>query len=157
MPYLNFFESDVKESTASAGVMMKSFGISGQDAMDLITTGFQKGGDYSGELIDTLREYSPQFAAMGMSADQMLGILIAGAKAGAWNMDKVGDSMKEFNIRAQDGSKTTTEGFAAIGLNAEQMGAAIAEGGEKRETGFRCDSDRSGRDEGPSSTKTQPA
>lgn len=132
----NVFEADVKESTAAAGVMMKSFGINGQDALDLITTGFQKGGDYSGELIDTLREYSPQFATMGMSAEQMLGILISGAKAGAWNMDKVGDSMKEFNIRAQDGSKTTAEGFAAIGLNAEQMGAAIATGGEKGQQAF---------------------
>lgn len=116
--------------------MMKNFSIDGQTAMDLITVGFQKGGDYSGELLDTLREYSPQFATMGMSADQMMGILIAGAQAGAWNLDKVGDAVKEFNIRAQDGSTLTAEGFAAIGLNANQMAQAISAGGEKGQQAF---------------------
>ncbi|MBC2722344.1 phage tail tape measure protein [Desulfosporosinus sp.] len=136
MTIADVFDQDIKEVTAAAGVAMKAFGIDGQEALDLITVGFQKGGDYSGELIDTLREYSPQFAAMGISAEQMMGILISGAQAGAWNLDKVGDSMKEFNIRAQDGSKTTAEGFTAIGLSAEEMGTAIAEGGEKGQQAF---------------------
>lgn len=136
MTLADVFGVDVQESTAAARVMVENFGISGQDALDLITVGFQQGGDFSGELLDTLREYSPQFATMGMSADQMLGILISGAQAGAWNLDKVGDAVKEFNIRAQDGSKTTAEGFAAIGLNAEQMGQAIAQGGEKGQQAF---------------------
>ena len=130
------FEADITDSTKAAGTMMKNFGIDGQAALDLITVGFQKGGDYSGELLDTLNEYSPQFAGMGMSADQMMGILIAGAQAGAFNMDKVGDSVKEFNIRAQDGSKTTAEGFAAIGLSADEMGAAIAKGGDDAQQAF---------------------
>ncbi|MFZ5645818.1 MAG: phage tail tape measure protein [Bacillota bacterium] len=130
------FEQDVKEVTASAGVMMKNFSISGQEALDLITVGFQKGGDFSGELLDTLREYSPQFKSLGLSADQAMAMLISGAQAGAWNLDKVGDAMKEFNIRAQDGSKTTAEGFAAIGLNAQEMGAAIAKGGEDAQKAF---------------------
>lgn len=136
MTIADLFEGDVQLSTYAAGVMMKNFGIDGQTAMDLITVGFQRGGDYSGELLDTLREYSPQFATMGMSADQMMGILIAGAETGAWNMDKVGDAVKEFNIRAKDGSKTTAEGFAAIGLNANDMGQAIAQGGEKGQKAF---------------------
>jgi len=130
------FEADVTDTTKAAGTMMKNFGIDGQAAMDLITVGFQKGGDYSGELLDTLNEYSPQFASMGMSADQMMGILIAGAQAGAFNLDKVGDSVKEFNIRAQDGSKTTAQGFAAIGLDAGKMGSAIAAGGDQAQQAF---------------------
>lgn len=130
------FEEDVTAVTASAGVAMKNFGISGQEALDLITVGFQKGGNFSGELLDSFREYAPQFAAMGISAEQAMGMLIAGAEAGAFNLDKVGDSMKEFNIRAQDGSKLTVEGFTAIGLNADKMGAAIAAGGEEAQNAF---------------------
>ena len=136
MTISDLFEGDVRESTAAAGVMMKNFGIDGQTAMDLMTVGFQRGGDYSGELLDTLREYSPQFATLGLNAEQMMGILVAGAQAGAWNLDKVGDAVKEFNIRAQDGSKTTADGFAAIGLSADQMGQAIAQGGEKGQQAF---------------------
>jgi len=136
MTIADIFGADVADSTKVAGTMMKNFGISSQEALDLITVGFQKGGDFSGELLDTLNEYSPQFSTMGTSAHQMLGILISGAQAGAFNLDKVGDAVKEFNIRAQDGSKTTAEGFQAIGLNAEHMGAAIAQGGEKGQQAF---------------------
>ena len=130
------FSQDVNEVTAAAGVMMKNFGISGQEALDIITVGFQQGGDFSGELLDTLREYAPQFKSLGLSADQAMAMLIKGAEAGAWNLDKVGDAMKEFNLRAQDGSTTTAEGFAAIGLNAQEMGVAIAAGGEEAEKAF---------------------
>lgn len=130
------FGVDINESTRTASVLMNNFGITSNKAMDLMTVGFQKGGDFSGELLDTLREYGPQFASMGFKADEMLNILIKGADAGAWNLDKVGDSVKEFNLRAQDGSKTTAEGFAAIGLNAAEMGQAIASGGESAQMAF---------------------
>jgi len=136
MTIADVFGAEVSDSTKTAGTMMKNFGISAQDSLDLITVGFQKGGDYSGELLDTLNEYAPQFASLGISADQAMGILIAGAGAGAFSLDKVGDSMKEFNLRAQDGSDATAEGFAAIGLNADKMGASIAKGGEDAQKAF---------------------
>lgn len=132
------FGADVTESVRTASVMMKNFGIDGNTAFDLMTVGFQKGGDFSGELLDTLREYSPQFASMGISAEDAMGILIAGANAGAFNLDKVGDALKEFNIRAQDGSKTTAEGFAAIGLDATTMSNAIAAGGDVASNAFQA-------------------
>jgi phage-related minor tail protein len=132
------FGAEINETTRAASVLMKNFGIDGSKAMDLMTLGFQQGGNYSDELLDTLREYSPQFAKMGHSAEDMLGILLAGTDAGAWNLDKVGDAVKEFNIRAKDGSKLTAEGFAAIGLSAADMGSAIAEGGEKGQAAFQA-------------------
>jgi phage-related minor tail protein len=136
MTIADVFDQDVKEVAAAAGVAMKNFGIDGQQALDIITYGFQHGGDYSGELLDTIREYSPQFASLGLSADQAMAMLIKGAEAGSWNLDKVGDSMKEFNIRAQDGSKATSEGFAMIGMDAQEMGAAIAAGGDQAQKAF---------------------
>ena len=71
--------------------------------------GFQNNLDYSGEFLDTLNEYGPQFKAAGYSADEMFNILVAGADAGAWNLDKVGDAAKEFGIRIKDGSTTTED------------------------------------------------
>lgn len=130
------FEADVNESTRAASALVKNFGIDGTQALDMITVAYQKGGDYSGELLDTITEYAPQFDNMGISAEAMFDILLTGAKNGAWNMDKVGDAVKEFHIRAQDGSKGTKEGFEAIGLDAEEMGAKIAVGGEEGEKAF---------------------
>lgn len=136
--FADTFGEDIPASTAAANVMMKNFGLSSTEAFDLMTAGMQKGGNYSGELLDTMREYSPQFAAMGMSADEMMNVLISGAEAGAFNMDKVGDAVKEFNLRAADGSESTAEAYKAIGLNATEMGAAIAGGGEKAQGAYQA-------------------
>ncbi|PAD39819.1 phage tail tape measure protein [Terribacillus sp. 7520-G] len=129
---------DIQESARSAGTMMKNFGIDGKTSMDLIVKAFQSGGDFSNELLDTINEYSPQFASMGYDAERMFDIFITGAQNGAFNLDKVGDAVKEFNIRAQDGSQTTADGFAAIGMNATDMGAKIAAGGEEGEKAFQA-------------------
>lgn len=132
------FGAEINESTRTASVMMKNFGIEASEAMDLMTVGFQKGGNFSDELLDTMREYSPQFSAMGMSAQDMLGILIKGAEAGAWNLDKVGDAVKEFTIRSKDGSDTTAEALKALGFNAEEMSAKFAAGGEDASSAFQA-------------------
>lgn len=132
------FGVGVEESVRTASVMMKNFGISGSEAMDLMTVGFQKGGDMAGDLLDTLHEYAPQFSKMGIDAKTALNILISGAQEGAFNMDKMGDALKEFSIRAVDGSETTAEGFEMIGLNAEEMASQIAQGGESAEKAFQA-------------------
>jgi len=88
-------------------------------------------------LIDSLNEYAPQFKAMGFSAEEFTNVLIDGAKNGAFSIDKVGDAMKEFNIRSKDGSKTSAEGFKLLGLNAEEMTSKFAQGGETAQTAFQ--------------------
>lgn len=132
----DLFEYDINESTRTGKALMDNFGVSGAQAMDYITRGAQLGGDYSQELLDVISEYSGDFASAGMDIDGMFNILLQGAEAGALSLDKVGDSVKEFNIRAKDGSDGTAEAFDAIGLNAEKMGTAIANGGEKGEQAF---------------------
>ena len=131
------FEYDVAESTRAAKAMVDNFGISGEYAMELIATGAQNGLDYSGELIDSISEYSVQFAKVGLDADDMFQIFQQGAENGAWNLDKVGDAVKEFSIRAIDGSTTTAEGFAAIGFNAEEMAYRFTQGGDIAKQAFQ--------------------
>jgi len=138
MTIADVFEQDVSVVTASAGVVMKNFGISGQDALDILTVGFQKGGDFSGELLDTMREYAPQFAAMGFTADQAMATLIAGAEQGAFNLDKIGDAAKESFLRLKDGSTGSQEAFKTLGLDTNKMAADIAGGGEKANAAFQA-------------------
>lgn len=131
------FEYDITESTRAAKAMVDNFGISGEYAMELIATGAQNGLDYSGELIDSISEYSVQFAKVGLDADDMFQIFQQGAENGAWNLDKVGDAVKEFSIRAIDGSESTAEGFAAIGLDAQQMACEFTQGGDVAKQAFQ--------------------
>ena len=131
------FEYDVSESVRAANALMDNFGVSGEDAMNLIATGAQNGLDFSGELLDTISEYSVQFAKVGIDADQMFQIMQAGADSGAWNLDKVGDAIKEMSIRVVDGSDTTAAGFEALGMDADVMAQRFAAGGETAQQAFR--------------------
>lgn len=130
------FEYDVAESTRAAEAIRKNFSSSAEEAFSLIAAGAQNGLDYSGELIDTINEYSSQFAKLGFDADGMFNILQAGADGTAWNLDKVGDAIKEFSIRAIDGSDSTVEAFASLGYNAENIMATFAAGGEGANKAF---------------------
>ncbi len=131
------FGYEVSESARAAKAMMTNFGVSGEEAMGLIAAGAQNGLDYSGELIDSINEYSVQFAKLGFSADDMFNIFQEGADSGAWNLDKVGDAVKEFSIRSIDGSKGTTEAFEALGLDAKKMMKTFAAGGEDASIAFQ--------------------
>ena len=130
------FKYDVAESTRAAEAIRKNFGSSAEEAFSLIAAGAQNGLDYSGELIDTINEYSSQFAKLGFDADGMFNILQAGADGTAWNLDKVGDAIKEFSIRAIDGSDSTVEAFTSLGYNAENIMATFAAGGEGANKAF---------------------
>ena len=130
------FGYDIPESTRAAKAMMDNFGISGEEAMNMIAAGAQNGLDYSGELLDSISEYSVQFEKMGLDADDMFNIFEKGAESGAFNLDKVGDAVKEMSIRVIDGSDTTAEGFALLGLNADEMATKFAAGGDSAKEAF---------------------
>lgn len=128
------FDYDVPESVRSAKALMDNFGIDGEAAFELIASGAQDNLDFSGELLDSISEYSVQFAKLGYSAEDMFAIFSRGSQNGAFNLDKVGDAFKELSVRVIDGSDTTKEAFEAIGLNANEMTAAFAAGGDAAKT-----------------------
>nr|DAH52977.1 MAG TPA: minor tail protein [Caudoviricetes sp.] len=130
------FAMETNETTRAATALMKNFGITAEEAYGIIAVGAQNGANKNGDLLDTLNEYSVHYKALGLDADQFIQSLIAGADAGSFSIDKIGDAVKEFTIRSKDGSKTSAEAFAAIGLSAETMTAAFAAGGDAAEAAF---------------------
>lgn len=130
------FGAEINETTRTASVLMKNFGINGTKALDLITTGFQKGGNFSDELLDTLREYAPQFKGMGYDAEEFTAILIAGAESGAFGLDKIGDAAKEAFLRIGDGSKGSRDALGDLGLDFKQIEKDINSGGKSAKTSF---------------------
>lgn len=130
------FGYDIPESTRAAKAMVDNFGVTGEEAMNLIASGAQNGLDYSGELLDSISEYSVQFDKMGLGAEDMFAIFEKGAESGAFNLDKVGDAVKEMSIRVVDGSETTKQGFELLGLNADEMAQKFAAGGETAKEAF---------------------
>lgn len=134
--YRDVFGEDIAESIKATDTMMKQFGITSDQAYNLLAQGAQQGLDKSGELLDSANEYAPQFAAMGFSAAEMFDMFSTGLESGAFNLDKVGDAVKEFNIRATDGSKSTIEAFEALDMNAGEMMKTIGSGGPEAKEAF---------------------
>ncbi|MBC2370146.1 hypothetical protein HBP99_16065 [Listeria booriae] len=115
------FDADVNEVTRGGGMLMKSFGLSSEEAFDLMAVGAQKGLNFSDEMFDNISEYAPLFKQAGFSADEMFNVLIAGTKDGAYNLDYVNDLVKEFGIRLQDGSKSTSEAMGSMSKETQKM------------------------------------
>lgn len=130
------FGYEIPESTRAAKAMMDQFGISGEEAMNLIVAGTQNGLDYSGEFLDGISEYSVQFSKMGFSADEMFKIFEKGAETGAFNLDKIGDAVKENAIRVIDYSDTTADAYSQLGLNLDEMSSKFAAGGDSAREAF---------------------
>lgn len=122
------FDSDVNEVTRAGNNLMVNFGISSEEAFDMMAKGAQNGLNFSNEMFDNLAEYAPLWADMGYSAEEMFGILEAGAENGVYNLDYLNDVMKEFQILATDGSKATTDAVSALGPEVEKVWEAFSNG-----------------------------
>ena len=124
------FEYEVNESFRAAKMMMDQFGLSGEEAYNLIAQGAQGGLDKNGDLLDSINEYSVHFEQLGFSAEDMFNILKSGSESGTFSVDKLGDAMKEFGIRTKDGSDTSAAAFEALGYDADEMFTIFSKGGE---------------------------
>lgn len=116
---------DVSESMRAVNSLMDKFGITSDEAFNLIVQGTQKGLNQNDDLLDTINEYSVQFKNAGYSADDMFNMLANGVESGTWSVDKLGDAVKEFNIRASDGtvSDAILENAEAFGMSERQAKA----------------------------------
>lgn len=97
------FDMDLSETIRGVNSLTKNMGITSKQAFDLMAKGAQNGLDKSGELGDNIAEYGQLWAQAGFSAEEMFTILQNGLDAGAYNLDKVNDFVKEFAISLSDG------------------------------------------------------
>ena len=118
-------------------MMMKQFGVTSDEAFNLIAQGAQNGLDKNGNLLDSINEYSVHFKQLGFDAEDMFNMFSNGAKAGVFDVDKLGDAVKEFGIRCKDGSNTTIEAFESLGFNADELQQKFAQGGESAQDAFQ--------------------
>lgn len=127
------FGYDVNESIRTAKALADNFGISIEEAYNLMAQGAQKGLDKNGDMLDTLNEYAVHYSQLGYTVEDFFGSLENGAASGAFSIDKIGDTMKEFGIRVKDTSTSTQEAFKLLGYTGDSiadMQAKFAAGGE---------------------------
>ena len=98
------FGMDENETLRGAQQLMKQFGISSEEAFDLMATGAQNGLNKTDELGDNISEYSGKFKQAGYSADEYFQLMQNGLDGGAYNLDKVNDAINEVTNRIADGT-----------------------------------------------------
>lgn len=126
----NAFGQDIGGVTNAVAQLMRTGLVkSADEAFDVLTKGFQSGANKADDLLDTVNEYSVQFQKLGLDGKTALGLISQMVKAGARDSDVAADAIKEFSIRAVDGSQTTAAGFKALGLNAQDMAEKFGKGG----------------------------
>lgn len=114
------FNADFKETLISANALAKQFGISADEAIQLIQDGFIAGGDANGEFLNTLKEYPAYFKEAGISASHFVAIVAETNKVGIFS-DKGVDAIKEGNLRLREMTTATAAALDRIGISSTQV------------------------------------
>ncbi len=92
------------------------------ESLDFLTTSFQQlPSNLREPLAEAVREYGVFLTDLGFDTEETFGLLVDAAQRGEFELDKVGDALKEFSIRATDDSEATRTAFLAIGRSADEV------------------------------------
>jgi len=130
------------QSQAVAAQLKNGLAPNAQEALDVMTVGFQKLGPNAEDLLETFQEYPVQLKKLGLDSKTALGLFSQGLKGGARDTDIIADSLKEFSIRSIDMSATSQAAYKTLGLSAKDMSLQIAKGGKGATAGLQTVLDR---------------
>ena len=135
--------TEIPETANAAGQMVKT-GLVGSttEAFDLLSAAQQRGLNKNGDLLDTVNEYSTQWRKAGLSGADALGLIAQASANGARDTDVAADAIKEFTIRATDGSESTATALEGLNLNVTDITNQLAQGGEGAKQGLDSILDR---------------
>lgn len=137
--FADIFQVDVVQAAGVASVAVKNgLAVDAVEAFDLMTAAAQQVPiQFRDELLEAVTEYSQFFSQIGIDGPEAFALLAEGAALGQYGIDKTGDAIKEFGIRAIDTSALTAEAFATLNLDIQTMQDALTQGGEAGEKAFR--------------------
>lgn len=121
------FDFEVDEQLRAVKALMTQFGLSADEAYNLIVQGAQAGLNQNGDLLDVINEYSVHYSQLGYSAEDFFNSLVSGAETGVFSVDKLGDAVKEFGVRIKDTGSTTTDALTSLGFVSQAELSALYE------------------------------
>lgn len=98
---------ETPELVAKLSPLIKQYGISFDQALNLVSSGAQKGVGDIGGYLDAINEFTPNLKEAGFSAEQFQGLLAKAGEQGVKDFAKVGDGVKELQNRIKSGDLTT--------------------------------------------------
>ena len=105
------FSNDANEITQAANAAAKTFGGSFGDALAGLENGFLRNADLSGDFLDKVKEYAPQFKAAGLGFEDLINTIVQEVDAGIFS-DKGVDTVKEFGLRIREQTTATSDALS---------------------------------------------
>lgn len=132
------FELDVGRAAQVAGQMINSgLAKDGVEAADLLYATLSKVPvNVRSDVLDAVDEYGPMFSQLGLSGGEAMTMLADASAQGAFGIDKTGDALKEFTIRATDMSKASGDAYKTLGMDQTEMSNRILAGGDTARGAF---------------------
>lgn len=128
---------EMQQTVGATSLLLKNdLAGSAEEAFDLIVRGYQKGGAFGGDLVDTLSEYADGWQQVGFSGEFAMGLISQSMENGVDNTDRVGDAMREFGRRMSEEGDTIKGAIGDLGLPVEELFSQLEEGGPRGEAAF---------------------
>ncbi|MCZ4604998.1 phage tail tape measure protein [Streptomyces sp. Lzd4kr] len=123
------FAFDVGEAALGAGNLIKAgLAKDGTEAMDLMAAAAQKMPKAMREELPAVtKEYSEFFAQLGATGPEMMGALAEASKNPLFEIDKLGDAVKEFTLRIAD-TGAVAEPLKELGLDVGEIQSMVNKG-----------------------------
>jgi phage-related minor tail protein len=138
LTFADVFQVDVARAAQVAGqAVTQGLASDAGQAFDLLTTSMQKVPVAVREdILDAVDEYGGYFNALGIGGEQAFGMLTKSASKGMYGIDKTGDALKEFTIRATDMSTASKVAYDSIGMSQKDMARDLLSGGKDASKAF---------------------
>ena len=102
------FDTDFKENLLTANALAQQFGISFDEAFDVIENQLVRGQKNNSEFFESLNEYPTFFKQAGFSAEEFGRIIATGYDLGIYK-DKLPDALKEFDLAIKEQTASTRD------------------------------------------------
>lgn len=129
MAFANTFQVGMSEAVSTVDIMLNTGLVdNAEQGVDLLTAGFQRVPEaLQGEVLDATNEYSKFFANMGIDGAAAMEMLVKASAQGQYAIDKTGDAVKEFSLKAVD--PAVIETLSGYGVEVEDLAGRVARGG----------------------------
>jgi hypothetical protein len=128
------FDQDLTIATAAAGQMVRTgLADNADEALDIIAVGLGTAADKSGDLLESLNEYSVQWKRVGLDGETSIGLINQAVSKGARDADQVSDAIGQFGERATAGGAAVDAAYKSIGLSSKNVAKLMGAGGDQAE------------------------
>ena len=130
MDLASAMDQDVGGTSRAVGRMIQTgLAANAEEALDVLTRGFQQGADRGGDLLDVVGEYGTTFSELGLTGGQAMGVLNQALAAGIPNADFAADALREMGIIGREGGEDAAAAIDSLGLSSADYFAAMQAGG----------------------------